>query len=155
MRVVVEPPDTVISDTVRSLTRVLIGVALAAFAVLAGVVAFFSFLRRRRRAPVAVPAAVPVAAPAAPPRTPRDDVADALRAYRTSPANGSLMRLRGTLFVAAGANAGSTLRDALAATPDRALRDALVAAEHTAFGPAHVRDDASAELIAATEGWLR
>ena len=62
--------------------------------------------------------------------------------------------MRGALFVAAGTNAGATLRDALAATSDGALRPALIAAERTAFGPAHERDAASVELIAATESWL-
>ena len=46
------------------------------------------------------------------------------------------MRLRESLFAAAGAGAGATLRDAVVATPDRALRVALDAAERTAFGPA-------------------
>ena len=64
------------------------------------------------------------------------------------------MRLRGALFVAAGSNAGATLRDALAATSDHALRTALSAAERTAFGPAHERDAASVDLIAATDVWL-
>ena len=64
------------------------------------------------------------------------------------------MRLRGALFVAAGTNAGATLRDALAATTDRELRAALTAAERTAFGPAHERDAASSELIGATGTWL-
>ena len=50
---------------------------------------------------------------------------------------------------------GATLRDALAATPDRSLRAALGAAERAAFGPASLRDDASRELVGATETWLR
>ncbi|MEA2718486.1 MAG: hypothetical protein QOJ39_350 [Candidatus Eremiobacteraeota bacterium] len=155
VRVVVERPNG-FGDAWWSAARVIGAIALAGlvlFVAIAALVAVFGVRRRRRAA--TVPPAQPVVAPPSPPRTPRDDVVDALRAYRTSPANGSLMRLRGALFVAAGANAGSTLRDAVAATSDRALRDALVAAEHTAFGPAHVRDAASDDLIGATEAWLR
>ena len=112
----------------------------------------------RASARAAAPAyAVPAmqAAPAAPPRTPRDDVADALRTYRTAPAAESLLRLRGALHRAAGASPGATLRDTLAATSDAALRSALTAADHAAFGPAAARDAASVELIAMTEMWLQ
>ena len=133
--------------------RLLLGMVLvgsAVLAVIAGLVAIV-LMERRRKQPVVL-AAAPVAPP--PPRLPRDDVADALRAYRSAPANGSLTRLRGALFVAAGTNAGATLRDALAATSDRELRDALTAAERTAFGPAHERDAASADLVGATDSWL-
>jgi hypothetical protein len=155
VRVVVDQPvASFISEGWWSAVRLIAGTALAGTAVLAiGAVLIAVFGINRRRTPF-VPIAEPVVAPP-PPRTPRDDVADALRTYRTAPANGSLMRLRGALFVAAGANAGSTLRDALAVTSDHALRDALLAAERAAFGPAHVRDASSHELIASTEGWLR
>jgi hypothetical protein len=156
VRVVVERPDSVFADTMAALTRFLLGVVAAAIVVLgAGAAVILFALVRHRRKTAAARAAVPAAAPPAPPRTPRDEVADALRAYRTSPANGSLMRLRGALFIAAGASAGSTLRDALAGTSDRALRVALAAAEHTAFGPAHARDEASEDLVVAAEAWLR
>ena len=112
-------------------------------------------MRRRREPATVVNAAAPVEPVAPPPpRTPRDDVADALRAYRTAPGHDALMRLRGALFVAAGTNAGATLRDALAATRDPELRTALLAAERAAFGPAHERDAASSELIGATGTWL-
>jgi hypothetical protein len=135
--------------------RFMIGIMLVGSAVLAVVAVLVTVVRtRRRRPPAVVPAAPVAAAPPSPPRLPRDDVADALRAYRTAPANASLARLRGALFVAAGTNAGATLRDALAATRDHELRPALVAAERTAFGPAHERDASSAELVAATEAWL-
>lgn len=93
--------------------------------------------------------------PAPPPRTVRDEVADALRAYRAAPQIASLLRLRAALFAAAGAATGSTLRDALAGTRDGGLRAALLAAERTAFGPATDRDAASAELVGAAEVWLR
>ena len=97
-----------------------------------------------------------VAPPPPPPRTtPRDAVASALRAYRTAPADGALLGLRGALFAAAGVSPGATLRDALAATSDGSLRAALAAAEHAAFGPAVQRDDASQRLVVATEEWLR
>jgi len=112
-------------------------------------------VRRQRSVPVAPPLASPPAPVAEPPRTPRDAVAEALRAYASSPANGSLGALRAALFEAAGTSSGATLRDALRATDDRALRAALTAAERTAFGPAHLRDRSSQELIETTEGWLR
>jgi hypothetical protein len=111
--------------------------------------------RRSRTAPAPVPAPSAVAAPPAPPRTPREDVADALRAYRVAPSIGALMPLRAALFAAAGVTSGATLRDALAATSNADLRAALGAAERTAFGPAAARDASSAELIGATEAWLR
>jgi hypothetical protein len=156
VRVVVEPRGGSPAEGYRPSARLIATAALAggiAIAALAGVVAL---LRARRRAqrPVSAPTAEPnVAAP--PPRTPREEVAEALRAYRSAPAMRALMRLRAALFAAAGVNAGATLRDALAATSDRALRAALGAAERTAFGPAHARDASSAELIDATEGWLQ
>ena len=112
-------------------------------------------VRRQRRTPGVPPATAAPAPLPETPRTPRDAVAEALRAYRSSPANGSLTVLRASLFEAAGSNPGATLGDALRATDDRALRTALTAAERTAFGPAHVRDLSSRELIEATEGWLR
>jgi hypothetical protein len=126
----------------------------AAFVMIAIVVALPFRSRRRRPAPaenVVPPAAAP---PPAPSRTPRDEVADALRAYRSAPATGSLLRLRGALFAAAGAQPGATLRDALAVTGDLSLRAALGAAERTAFGPAYLRDASSVELIDATQRWL-
>jgi hypothetical protein len=122
-------------------------------AVLAGVI---SVVRLRRRERPVVDVAPPIAPPPpAPQRTTRDAVAEALRAYRESPANGSLLRLRAALFEAAGANEGWTLRDALNVTGDAALRDALIAAEHAAFGPGHAREASSETLIRTTEGWLR
>jgi hypothetical protein len=155
VRVVVDKPDTIAGDAVSALTKLLAWTALGALAALValGIPIALALARARRTAPA--PAA-PV--PAAPPpvrRTARDEVADALRAYRSAPANGSLTRLRAALFAAAGARDGATLRDALAATPDGALRGALIAAEHAAFGPDHTRDAASADLIQSTEGWLR
>jgi hypothetical protein len=156
VRVVVERPDSVVSQTFASVTRFALWLVAAAVVAVAAGGAYLAFvLVRYRRKTRAVPVAAPPTVPAPPPRTPRDEVADALRAYRTSPANGSLMRLRGALFAAAGVRPGATLRDALAATPDRALRVALAAAEHAAFGPAHVRDASSDDVIAATEAWLR
>jgi hypothetical protein len=131
-------------------TMLLVGILLVAL-----VAVVVALIFRRRRPAVALP--VPVTPPpaAAPPRTARDDVADALRAYRTAPGNGALLRLRGALFAAAGAAPGATLRDALRAGGGASLRAALSAAERTAFGPAAVRDASSAELIDATESWLR
>jgi hypothetical protein len=137
--------------------RLMLGIMIAGSLLLVALAALITVVRmRRRREPaIVVNAAAPVEPVAPPmPRTARDDVADALRAYRTAPANGSLERLRGALFVAAGTNAGATLRDALTATPDRALHAALVAAERTAFGPAHERDAASSELIGTAGAWL-
>jgi hypothetical protein len=139
--------------TVQSIAQTFVAVSVIVALVAGVVVAIVLVLRVPRAVAGAVPA--PVAPPPALRRTPRDDVADALRAYRVAPANGSLTRLRETLFAAAGTPGGATLRDALAATADQPLRAALVAAERTAFGPAHVRDSASADLVAATEGWLR
>ena len=134
--------------------RFMIGIMLAGSAVLVAIAVLVTITRTRaRRVPEPAPAPV-VTAPPAPARTPRDDVADALRAYRSAPANGSLTRLRGALFVAAGTNAGATLRDALGAAADPELRGALTAAERTAFGPAPDRDAASAQLIDATATWL-
>ena len=155
VRVVVGAPASNIVTTFGPVWRLMLGIMLAGSAVLVAVALIVTVVRLRRRpAPPVVTIAPPVAPAPPPPRTPRDDVADALRAYRTAPGHGSLTRLRGALFVAAGTNAGATLRDALAATSDGALRPALIAAERTAFGPAHERDAASAELVAATESWL-
>jgi hypothetical protein len=137
------------------LARVIGGIALAGFAIIAAGAVLVAIVRRRRRI-VPAPVVPRVAAPVAPPpRTPRDDVADALRAYKAIPQTDALMRLRAALFHAAGVAAGVTLRDALAATGDHGLRGALIAAERTAFGPAYARDPASAELVDAVEAWLR
>jgi hypothetical protein len=125
-------------------------VALAALIVLAR-----RHRRRRRERPVPSPATVQPPTVAPPPSTPRDAVAAALRAYRVAPAAAALSALRAALFAAAGTASGATLRDALGATNDHGLRGALLAAERTAFGPAHVRDAASVELVDATEAWLR
>jgi hypothetical protein len=157
VRIVVDAaPSPIAPRDFGAMWRLLIAIAIAAGVVLVAVAALVAAVRlRRRRDAVQVTVAAPVAAaPPAPPRTPRDDVADALRAYRTAPAHDSLARLRGALFVAAGTTAGATLRDALAATSDGALRAALFAAERTAFGPAAERDAASAELVAAAQTWL-
>jgi hypothetical protein len=155
VRIVVNQPEGLFYDNAAAMLWRSAGIVLAAIvAIAAAAVALVFIVRRHRRTRLAALVAAPVAPPP-PPRTPRDDVADALRAYRTDPANGALMQLRETLFVAAGAMAGSTLRDAHARTADRALRDALDAAERTAFGPAHVRDVSSADLIATTEAWLQ
>jgi hypothetical protein len=132
----------------------LAGIVFAGTAAIVAVALIVTVVRQRRQ-PHSVPA--PVAVEPAPPRprTARDAVADALRTYRTAPSHEALMRLRSTLFGAAGVNAGATLRDALAATNDRGLHAALIAAERTAFGPAHARDASSVELIDATEAWLQ
>jgi hypothetical protein len=130
---------------------VIVGAAAATVVVVA-----IALIRSRRRRPVA-PAAIapPVTAPSpAPTRSARDEVAEALRAYRSAPANEALLRLRRALFAAAGAPSGATLRDALAVTPDVSLRAALGAAERTAFGPAYLRDVSSVDLIDATQTWL-
>lgn len=157
VRIVVDAaPSPIAPRDVGTMWRLLIGIAIAGALVLVAVAALVAIVRlRRRRDAVQVTVTAPVvAAPSPPPRTPRDDVADALRAYRTAPAHESLLRLRETLFVAAGTSPGATLRDALAETADGALRAALFAAERTAFGPAGERDAASAELVAATQTWL-
>jgi len=132
--------------------RLIVGVMLGGTALVVAAALAVMMARTRRPAPLPMPAVV---APPAPPRTPRDAVAAALREYRTAPSHDALMRLRGALFAVAGVGAGATLRDALAARADATLRPALIAAERTAFGPAHARDAASAELIDATEAWLR
>jgi hypothetical protein len=118
-----------------------------------GLVALLVIALRRKAKPAVTPTAPPPV-PAEPPRTPRDEVADAVRAYRSAPADGALRRLRAALFKAAGVTPGATLRDALANTGDAGLRPALNAAEHAAFGPAYARDRASRELLDATETWL-
>lgn len=134
------------------------GLLVAALAVLAAVLVAIGFVRvRRRRAQTVVDAALPIAAPAAPdaaPLSPRDEVAGALRAYRSAPADGALTALRTSLFAASGVAPGATLRDALASARDARLRAALLAAEDAAFGPAAGRDGASRELIDATQKWL-
>ncbi len=143
-------------ESPRAVLFRLLALGLVALVVLFGALALVALvvaLQRRKRRPVVAPSAPPV--PAAPPRTPRDEVADAVRAYRSAPADGALRRLRVALFSAAGVPPGATLRDALGKTGDGALRPALCAAEHAAFGPAQTRDDASRELLDATEAWLR
>ncbi|HTD38663.1 MAG TPA: hypothetical protein VK669_14220 [Candidatus Limnocylindrales bacterium] len=156
VRVVVAQPAPRLGEALWSAVRLLITVLLWALVVAAAIAAVILLIRfRRRPRPIADVAPPVVPAPRPAPRSPRDAVAEALRAYRDSPANGSLLRLRGALFAAAGASEGATLSDALARTNDAALRDALVAAEHTAFGPSHIRDASSDALIRTTEGWLR
>jgi hypothetical protein len=96
--------------------------------------------------------------PAAPPppslATRGERVAAALRAYRRSPGNAMLEKLRAAIFGAAGVAPGATLRDALG-SGDPALHDALCAAEGAAFAPTDAREVASRDLIDATEAWLR
>jgi hypothetical protein len=135
----------------RDLGEVVIAGAAAGTVV---VVAIALIRARRRRPPAPAPVTPQPVVPPAPPRAPRDEVADALRAYRSAPANESLIRLRGALFAAAGAPPGATLRDALAVTRDGPLRAALAAAERTAFGPAYLRDASSVDLIDAVGAWL-
>lgn len=153
--VVVDKTASLETQPYWQVARFMLGIMLPGMVLLAAAALVVTVVRSRRRRVQPVPPVVQtVTAPARPPRLPRDDVADALRAYRTAPGMSSLARLRGALFVAAGANAGATLRDALAATPDQALRAALAAAERTAFGPERERDSSSVDLIAATDGWL-
>jgi hypothetical protein len=153
------PTGNLVDATLGALRDVLL--AVGAFVALAVVllvgVAVVRIGRARRRAivRVAAPVAPPPPPPVEPVRTPRDEVAAALRRYRSAPANGALRGLRAALFVAAGAAPGATLRDALATTDDGALRLALSAAERAAFGPAAGRDAASDELVAATQRWLQ
>lgn len=156
VRVIVAKPAPRLGEAAWSVVQLLVTLLLWALVVAAAIAAVVLVVRFRRRPRPVMDVAPPVVpAPVAPPRSPRDAVAEALRAYRASPANGSLLRLRGTLFAAAGASEGATLRDALARTDDPALRDALVAAEHAAFGPSHARDASSDALMRTTEGWLR
>ncbi|MGD0050764.1 MAG: hypothetical protein ABSD03_02950 [Vulcanimicrobiaceae bacterium] len=138
---------------VALVVAILVGVAVVVLLALALV--RIGRTRTRASVTVAAPVPQPPPAPAAPPRTSRDEVAAALRRYRTAPANGELRDLRAALFVAAGVAPGATLRDALQAQPGEPLRSALLAAERAAFGAPGVRDAASAELIGATERWLR
>jgi hypothetical protein len=159
VRVVVDPPSEIARNGGFGQPASLIArIELAAGAVVALLAALAAALvignRRRRGAPAAVVRPVD-AAPPAPARTLRDEVGDALRAYRGDLAHDTLVRLRALLFAAAGANAGATVRDALAATSDRNLRDALAAAEDAAFGPGYAHAAASSALIAATQEWLR
>ncbi|HTW83451.1 MAG TPA: hypothetical protein VMD91_05205 [Candidatus Sulfotelmatobacter sp.] len=144
---------SVVDAGVRPLLLRVVQWAVGMILALIALIAVLRIERARRRA-VVVAAAPVVVAPPEPVRTPRDEVAAALRRYRTSPANGVLLELRAALFAAAGVPAGATLRDALAAATDPSLRAALNAAEQAAFGPAALRDVASAELIGATERWL-
>lgn len=160
VRVVVVAPVASAAERYGALARLGGEVLLALLACVAVVLAAIGALRLRRararaRADVAPAAPPPAAAAPAPARAPRDEVAEALRAYRLSPAEPALRRLRASLFTAAGTNGGSTLGDALAATTDRELRIALIAAERAAFGPPADRDEASRELAGATEAWLR
>jgi hypothetical protein len=156
VRVVVAQPAPRVGDAAWTAAQILFTLLLWALVVVAAIAAVVVIVRLRRRARPVVDVPPPVApGPVAPPRSPRDAVAEAFRAYRDSPANGSLLRLRGALFAAAGASEGATLSDALAQTGDAALRDALVAAEHAAFGPSHASDASAQALVRTTEGWLR
>jgi hypothetical protein len=158
VRIVVANQGGVYYDAPGRALRGLLAGALIAFAIVAALAAVVVIIVvRARRRPVRSAVAAPpvIVAPAAPARTPRDDVGEALRAYRSAPAEAALRRLRATLFAAAGARPGATLRDALTGAPEPTLGKALHAAEHAAFGPAAMRDDASRELVDAVEGWLR
>jgi hypothetical protein len=153
VRVVVDPPALSYPSPPAGLSRNMREIVVAGAALATVVVVAIALFRMNRRAAAPVSAAPLPAVQPVPLRTPRDEVADALRAYRSAPANGSLSRLRGALFAAAGAQPGATLRDALAITHDVQLRAALGAAERMAFGPAYLRD-ASVDLIDATQAWL-
>jgi hypothetical protein len=154
VRVVVDPP-ALSYPSPPGLSRNLREIVVAGAALVTVVIVAIALFRmNRRRAAAPVPAAPPPAVQQVPLRTPRDEVTDALRAYRSAPANGSLIRLRGALFAAAGAQPGATLRDAFAVTQDVPLRAALGAAERTAFGPAYLRDASSVDLIDASQAWL-
>lgn len=154
VRIVVEGApvlDTFAARLLRAIARaalIVLGLVLALFVV----VGLVRRLRGRERTRVI---AKPAPAPPPLPPTPRDAVAEALRGYRLNPSAPHLFALRAALFAAAGVSKGATLRDSLAATSDHALRAALLAAERSAFGPASTRDEASSELIGATEAWLR
>ena len=152
VRVVVDPRGPLAAVTGGGMERAFIAAGELLAALAAAIMLILLVRRRRPRPPVRIGAPPP---PVAPPRTVRDEVGAALRAYRAAPQTASLLRLRAALFTAAGAAPGSTLRDALAGTQDGGLRAALFAAERTAFGPAAVRDAASAELVGAVEVWLR
>jgi hypothetical protein len=159
---VVVDSGALLGESVSNALRQLAAGALIAVGAGLAIVALIALARRRRRRrerpDVPVPAPAAVAQPSAsapPPSTPRDAVAAALGTYRVAPAAAALSALRAALFAAAGVASGVTLRDALGATNDHGLRGALLAAERTMFGPAHVRDAASVDLIDATEAWLR
>ena len=152
VRVVVDPRAPLTAVTGGGVEGVVSALGKLVALVAAAILLIVLVRRRRTRAPAAV-AAQPVLDP--PARTARDEVVDALRAYRSSPQLAALLCLRATLFAAAGAAPGSTLRDALADTPDGGLRTALVAAERAAFGPAAIRDAATSDLLGAVEVWLR
>jgi hypothetical protein len=155
VRVVVDPPAASYLRPTPTISRSVREAVVAGAALITVVIIAIALVRmRRRRLAAPVPAVPPPAAAPVAPRTQRDEVADALRAYRTAPAHGSLIRLRGALFAAAGVSRGATLRDALAATEDLPLRTALGAAERTAFGPAYLRAASSVELIEAAQTWL-
>lgn len=157
VRVVVDPAGVAYPSS-RAMWGIAGEIAIIVATIVAVAIGIVAIVRSRRRGPRPSPvlaAAPPIPASGPPPRTVRDEVADALRAYVSAPANGSLVRLRAALFAAAGARPGATLRDALATTGDPALRTALGAAERTAFGPAYLRDASSVELIDGTQAWLR
>jgi hypothetical protein len=145
--------DTFAARLVHAIERiVVVGLGLVVLIILMG--AFARRLARRPRRVVKPPPAPPPPPPPVP-VTAHEAVAEALRGYRVTPSTAQLLGLRAALFAAAGVSSGATLRDALAQAPDHRLRVALVAAERGAFGPEYARDAASAELVDATEAWLR
>ena len=157
VQVVVDPASSPRIAGTWTTLQLLAWFALVVVALLGALAVLIALVRERRprereRPKVTIPWSS-VAAPLAP-RTPRDEVRDALRAYRSGPTNGALALLRGALFDAAGTSTGATLRDALAANTDGSLRTALIAAERAAFGPANEHDAASTALVDATETWL-
>jgi hypothetical protein len=153
--IVVDNPGGLNYAGPAAIWRALLGVVLALLAIVVAAAVLLALVkaRRARERPV-VTVSGPIVAAAPAPRTPRDEVAEALGAFRRTPETPALLRLRAALFAAAGAKAGATLRDALRAGADERLRVALIAAERTAFGPAYVREAAAAELVRATEVWL-
>ncbi|HZO94582.1 MAG TPA: hypothetical protein VFB22_12575 [Candidatus Baltobacteraceae bacterium] len=158
VRVDVVPPAAEASRTYGRFAEIAIEALLALLAVVAvflGVRAAVRLRQARARSTTDVAPPQPRAAPVpAPARSPREEVADALRAYRAAPDEPALRRLRAALFAAAGSNGGATLNDALRTTSDRELRAALVAAERAAFGPPAQRAAASQQLVSAAQGWL-
>jgi hypothetical protein len=129
-------------------------IAGAAFVLLA--IGIVLLLRRRRRPPPAASAAPPPPMPERKPASPADPLREAVRAYRARRDDVTLDAVRNALFARAGAAAGGTFADALAAlgTRDPQLARLMAVAERARFGPDHERAPAARDLGALLDAYL-
>jgi hypothetical protein len=90
------------------------------------------------------------------PAPPADPLREAVRAYRARREDATLDAVRNALFARAGAAAGGTFADALAAlgSRDPQLARLMAVAERARFGPDHERAPAARDLVALLDAYV-